>query len=325
MPKLTYKKYSPRAPETLIVIDHANEILEEYARQGLNLTLRQLYYQFVSRDLFPDEWADADGIKNRQQNYDRLGTIITKARDGGMIDWDYIVDRGREISEYPHYDDPTDFINKQMGRFFLDMWEDQPKRVHVWVEKDALSQVIQSAADPFDVPTFATKGYASASSLWSVGHKVFLEHAQREQQIVIIHLSDHDPSGINMGEDILTRMMQYCRRSEAEQLLCTVEVHRLALTMAQVNQFETDGTPLPPNPAKQTDPRFADYEAQFGATSWELDAIDPPTLVALITAAIEEHLDQDLYNARRELEQDYREQLRGVRDRWDDIVELLEE
>lgn len=43
MPLLCYKKYHPRKKETLAVIEQARVILKEYAAQGFDLTLRQLY------------------------------------------------------------------------------------------------------------------------------------------------------------------------------------------------------------------------------------------------------------------------------------------
>ena len=51
---------------SLEVIHHANKIIENYREQGFILTLRQLYYQFVARDL----------LENTQQSYKRLGSII---------------------------------------------------------------------------------------------------------------------------------------------------------------------------------------------------------------------------------------------------------
>lgn len=44
-------RYQPKrfTAASLDVIDQANEILADYERQGYDLTLRQLYYQFVSR------------------------------------------------------------------------------------------------------------------------------------------------------------------------------------------------------------------------------------------------------------------------------------
>ena len=72
MPRIRYvsKNFGAAA---LAVIREANAIIAEYAAQGYDLTLRQLYYQFVSRDLLP----------NRQSEYKRLGDIINDARLAG--------------------------------------------------------------------------------------------------------------------------------------------------------------------------------------------------------------------------------------------------
>ncbi len=45
------KTFRSAALET---IDQANAIFDEYAAQGFTLTLRQLFYQFVSRGLIAD-------------------------------------------------------------------------------------------------------------------------------------------------------------------------------------------------------------------------------------------------------------------------------
>lgn len=60
----------------LQIIDQANTIIGEYQADGYTLTLRQLYYQYVRRDL----------LANTVQNYKRLGSIICDARLAGLID-----------------------------------------------------------------------------------------------------------------------------------------------------------------------------------------------------------------------------------------------
>ena len=45
--------WAPRG-DTAAVVDQADSICREYRRQGYDLTLRQLYYQFVARGLIPD-------------------------------------------------------------------------------------------------------------------------------------------------------------------------------------------------------------------------------------------------------------------------------
>ncbi len=53
----------------------------------------------------------------------------------------------------------------------------------------------------------------------------------------------------------------------------------------------------PENFAKETDSRYAQYEAEFGATCWELDALNPQVLAQLVTGAVQELRDQDLWQA----------------------------
>jgi len=53
MPKIAYrpKKFGVERQK---LIDTCNEIITEYAAQGFELTLRQLYYQCVSRAIIPN-------------------------------------------------------------------------------------------------------------------------------------------------------------------------------------------------------------------------------------------------------------------------------
>src|SRR5215470_9687441 len=85
---------------TLRVIEQANKIIDEYLVHGFILTLRQLYYQFVTRDL----------IRNTLADYKRLGGIVNNARLAGLIDWDAIEDRTREVNTHSSWDGPASII-----------------------------------------------------------------------------------------------------------------------------------------------------------------------------------------------------------------------
>jgi hypothetical protein len=85
-----------------------------------------------------------------------------------------------------------------------------------------------------------------------------------------LYLGDHDPSGIDMTRDIRERMALFSCNAE-------IDVRRLALNKDQVELWNP-----PENPAKETDSRFENYRDQFGDKSWELDAIEPKKLVALV-------------------------------------------
>ena len=265
---------------SLEVIDTANGIIETYKEEGYDLTLRQLYYQFVAGDLFPDDrkwrlegsrWVrDPDGTKNAEPNYKWLGDKINDGRLAGLVDWDSIVDRTRSFEKLSHWDSPQDFIESVAGQYGIDTREDQADYIEVWVEKDALVSVVEHACVPEDVGFLSCRGYLSQSTMWAAGQR--FRNKDRWQNTYIIHLGDLDPSGVNMTEDIQKRMRMFGSK---------VIVKRIALTTEQVEQFNP-----PPSPAKEGDSRFASYVEEFGDECWELDALDPRTLNELITDAI---------------------------------------
>lgn len=281
------------------MIQRVNQIAADYAAQGFSLTLRQIYYQCVSRDWIP----------NNLQSYSRLGDVISDARLAGRIDWNTVVDRTRNLADLAHWGAPQDSINGAAQQFRYELWEDQPTRVEVWVEKDALSDVVRHACQPLDVPYMACRGYMSQSEMWSAGRRL-RKHLQEAQNVVIIHLGDHDPSGVDMTRDIADRLSMFAEED--------IEVKRIALNMDQIEEFDP-----PPNPAKITDSRSGPYIELYGTSSWELDAIEPATLSALITETVEGYIDSDLMAAARDRQDDARANIAMVATRWEEVMEYV--
>lgn len=297
--KICYQEHAFNASSAAL-IDQANEILEDYAEQGYDLTLRQLYYQFVARGIIP----------NRDTEYKRLGSLINDARLAGLIDWDHITDRTRNLQRNAHWGAPVEIVRAAAEQFQYDKWADQDNYVEVWVEKDALVGVLQVACAPLDVAYCSCRGYSSQSEMWAAGQRLRAQLG-RGKRVHIIHLGDHDPSGIDMSRDILDRLKMFlahhvsvdlcdenprtdgetteqwvarlnpiARQRQKRQGL--VSVHRIALNMDQIRQYNP-----PPNPAKITDSRARGYMHTHGGQSWELDALEPAVLTALIQAAVD--------------------------------------
>lgn len=300
MPKVKYKDVNFSAPR-LDIVNQANTIIAEYQAQGFQLTLRQLYYQFVARDL----------MENKKQSYDRLGDIISDARLAGLVDWLAIVDRTRNLRDLAHWDDPSSIVSACARQFRIDKWGDQPKRVEVWIEKDALVGVIEDVCERNDVPFFSCRGYTSQSEMWVAAQRL-LKWEKGKQDAVILHLGDHDPSGIDMSRDIQDRLELFTGGR--------VEFKRLALNMDQVQQYSP-----PPNFAKTTDARYAGYQALYGEESWELDALDPQMMADLIERNIHEMRDDEAWAASTEMEDNHKAALSNVSDRWDDVVRWVED
>lgn len=287
---------------SLAIIDYADKIIEEYAEQGYSLTLRQLYYQFVARDIIP----------NHQSEYKRLGTIIADARLAGLLDWDAIEDRGRHVHIPPSWSDPASIIKVCAEQYRLDLWEGQEYRPEVWVEKEALLSVIEVACGEYRVPYFACKGYVSQSAMWEAGAKRLRKYVADGQIPLIIHLGDHDPSGIDMTRDIADRLELFAEGY--------VEIKRIALNGDQIDEYNP-----PPNPAKITDSRFKSYEVKYGTESWELDALQPNVLVSLIQKNIISLIDDDLWDTLAQREKEERKSLMAIADNYDFVQEAVEQ
>jgi hypothetical protein len=288
---MQYEEWTPTAP-TLRTLAHANQIATDYADQGYNLTLRQLYYRFVAQDLIP----------NNQRSYKRLGDIVNKGRMAGYLDWEHIEDRTRNLRQLPTWSTPQSILRSARDSYREDLWADQPTAVEVWVEKDALVDVIGRAANAWDAPYFSCRGYVSQSEMWRAGQRILSRLTERGQTTLILHLGDHDPSGVDMSRDIRDRLNLFVMGDPALWAQATdageenpythyansdlawpgaFELRRIALTWDQIEEYEP-----PPNPAKLTDSRAAGYIEEYGRESWELDALEPQTLDALIRTEI---------------------------------------
>ncbi|WP_449060613.1 hypothetical protein [Planomonospora algeriensis] len=282
----------------LDIITKANAICADYARQGFDLTLRQLYYQFVARDWIP----------NSQKEYKRLGEIVSAARLAGAMDWDYIVDRTRNLRDLAHWESPSDIVQAVAHQYRTARWANQPHRIEVWIEKDALVGVIAGVCERNDVPYFSCRGYTSISEVHQAAQRL-IGYQEAGQKPVIIHLGDHDPSGVDMTRDIRDRL---------ELFGTDLEVIRIALNMDQVRRYNP-----PPNPAKLTDSRAGAYLRDHGRNSWELDALDPATLDRLISDQIDELLDREQWAQDSAEMEKQRRLLAAVSDQWDDVARYV--
>lgn len=160
-------------PTRMAIIQAANTIVKEYAAKGFDLTLRQLYYVFVARDLLPESWIDPaynarhnlpPDTKNTVKNYKRLGGLIDDGRMLGIIDWDCIVDRTRSLESVSSWKDLPHIMRTAYNLYHLDRWANQEYRPEVWVEKEALAGVFDVVCRRYDVPLFACRGYTSQSA-----------------------------------------------------------------------------------------------------------------------------------------------------------------
>lgn len=292
----------------------AVELQEQYAADGFSLTLRQMYYQLVSRG-----W-----LENGQKHYKRVGDILTQARYNGSFPLDGLVDRGRSVAlgDTTRCDTDVDECLKTAGSWieslpeFLmqtDRWYGQDTYVSVWVEKEALAEIFERTCGQLGVGWFACKGYPSVSALYSYlkgcmyacsesereGSYTFNEgagwterHSGTASNAVVLYFGDHDPDGWEIPRSC-ERNLAILQRQLGTDI--PIEFKRIALNMDQIEEYDP-----PPFPAKMTSSRYASYVNEHGIDdAWELDALEPSVLQGLITEQVEEIFDESIYETQQ--------------------------
>ena len=259
-------------------------------------------------------------IPNNDREYKRLGSIINDARLAGRIDWNHLEDRTRNVRENSHWNSPADIINATVYSYYRNRWEGQQYYVEVWIEKDALVGVIDGVCRENDAPFFSCRGYTSQSEVWGAAQRILRQCRPSTpggvwRKPIILHLGDHDPSGIDMTRDVTDRLDMFVTHHGGP----SPRIERLALNMDQVEQYGP-----PPNPAKLSDSRADKYIAEYGDDSWELDALEPAVIADLIRDAISDYRDQALWDAVAEREEAEKGILRSASTRWGAVVNFLE-
>lgn len=298
-----YEIYRPAA-KTRAILRVIIDIIEDYAQQGFRLTLRQLYYQLVARDLIP----------NQENSYKRIGEIVSRARRGGYIHWDAIEDRVRVPQSPSEFRDLDALINAAIHSYRLPRHQGQDIYVELWVEKDALAGVLAPIADDYHITLMVNRGYSSTSAMKEAGSRVREKCEELGvEEAVILYLGDLDPSGEDMVRDVQDRVDEYLNRGrlldsdmnaetdeEREERLPFVDirVEKIALTPEQVDKYDP-----PPNPAKLTDSRAQKYIEEHGDSSWEVDALPPQVLRAVIEERLDELIDTALIDTIKEKEE----------------------
>lgn len=287
--------------DALDLISLMNGVVDEYVQQGYRLTVRQLYYQLVARAV----------VENTERSYKRITGLVNDAKLAGLMDWDAIEDRTRAFIRRPRWEGASDILRASAQSFHMDMWVGQKKRVFVIVEKEALAGVLERACRAFDAPLLAARGYPSGTVLREFAQSDLIPCVLAKQQPVILHLGDHDPSGIDMTRDLAERFWMFITGKSGKALGDDM-LQRIALTMDQIDEQKP-----PANPAKTTDVRFASYARKYGDESWELDALKPEYLDALVRQHIKEHVQMPVWNKRVKYVEGIRQAIEKVADDFD--------
>jgi hypothetical protein len=223
--------------------------------------------------------------------------LLKVAREQGDIPWEWIVDETRELEICSSWADPAAFVRTVSQAYRRDFWLHQPQRVLVVSEKGTVRGVLAPVLDELGVGFRVMHGFSSATAVYDIAQDC------DGRPLIILYIGDYDPSGMFMSEvDLPERLAKYDGNH--------VQVKRIALTQAH------HGLPWFPASDKKKDPRYPWFVRNYGDRCWELDALDPNDLRALVKKAIRHEIEPVAWKRCAVVEKAEQESLRHVLDSW---------
>jgi hypothetical protein len=269
--------------KTLKLLEVAREVLAEYHP----MTVRQVYYQLVSRQV----------IENNRGQYQAVSSALVDARKEGFIAWEWIEDRLRRPREVSMYRDLSDFLGIVAPSYRREVWSTQLSYLEVWLEKDALSGIFLDELDRYGVTLNVGRGYDGWDSIHHAAER-YRWHMVRDRPVTILYFGDFDPSGEDMVRSLGERLAFFH---------CGPEIVKCALIPEDITRYQ-----LPPDFTKQTDTRRAAFVAKYGDLAVELDALPVEVLRARLVEAVEAMMAMDALRHVHEREAEDNRALQGL-------------
>lgn len=189
------------------IIKNIIEITNDYISLGYSMTLRQLYYQLVSKDLIP----------NHDKVYQKISSIKDECVYGGFVDWSVFEDRGR-VPVISYFENSvSEALERTKNWYSLDKQRNQKVHVEVWTEKDAISDILKRVTNKYTIRLVVNKGYSSSTAMYA-SYLRFKESIKEGKKVKILYFGDHDPSGLDMIRDIYERITFMLFNGESQEI-----------------------------------------------------------------------------------------------------------
>ena len=278
-PRGFIENWNPR-DATRTLVENVSTILDDNA-DILPLTLRQIFYMLVTG-------YDYD---KTEQAYKRLCETMNKARRAQWISMQKIRDDGLRRETPQGWDSEQQILEvfRSYGsRFRLNRQEGQPTHLMVWCEAAGMLPQLATYCKDFGVPVLSSGGFDSVTTKHN-----FAYEAADYSEVEILHIGDHDPSGVHMCSSL------------DEDLSAFVEVYggQINVTRLAVVPFQIAMMDLPTAPPKRTDNR------SFEGRTTQAEAIPPRRLKEIVTDAINERMDHEIYEDVLRREEEIRKSL----------------
>jgi len=249
--------------QSLELLTQVQEIIDSY---DFALTLRQIYYQLVARQIIPNE----------QRYYKKLSRLCVAGRDEGILPEEGFADRLRAVDKLGSWSDLNEFMQAVKRSYRKDKWQNQDNYLEIWTEKDALRSVLTEITYKYDVALMVARGQLSRTEVYRTAERY---KNKIDKKCYLYYCGDFDPSGLSIYNSIKKRIMDFG---------VFINFERIALTQKQIEEYQ-----LPSDPAKQSDPNYNKFISIYGSDMVvELDSLPPDVLRKIIEDCILQNIDE---------------------------------
>lgn len=289
------KRGRGKAQKTLALINAAVRILEEIHPASI----RAVCYRLFAEGLIPSM---------EKTNTNRVSNLLARAREEGVLSWDWVVDETREAERISSWRDVAEFGDAVKRSYRRNYWTMQPAWIEVWSEKGTIRGTLAPVLAKYGITFRVMHGHGSATAI----HSAAEETRESTKPLTVLYVGDWDPSGMHMSEvDLPGRLDRYGG---------AVDLVRVAIT-------EKDTRPAAAVPhfmaqTKATDPRYKWFVENYGVRCHELDALSPVILRRRIQDAILSRLDVEAWNHAIQIEAAEIESMNSVLSAWPTISRL---
>jgi len=251
--------------QSLELLEQVQKIMGSY---DFALTLRQIYYQLVAKQIIPNE----------QRYYKKLSRICVAGRDEGILPEEGFADRLREVDKLSSWVDLNEFMETVRRSYHKDKWQNQDRYLEIWTEKDALRGVLSQVTYQYDVSLMVARGQLSRTAIYEASKRYKIKS---DKECYLYYCGDFDPSGLSIYESIKERLSDFG---------VFINYERIALTQKQIEKYQ-----LPSDPGKKTDPNYNKFVSLYGSDMVvELDSLPPDVLRDIIKDCITKNINNGL-------------------------------
>jgi len=251
--------------QSLELLAQVQKIMGSY---DFALTLRQIYYQLVAKQIIPNE----------QRYYKKLSRICVAGRDEGILSEEGFADRLREVDKLSSWVDLNEFMETVRRSYHKDKWQNQDRYLEIWTEKDALRGVLSQVTYQYDVSLMVARGQLSRTAIYEASKRY---KTKSDKECYLYYCGDFDPSGLSIYDSIKKRLGDFG---------ISINFERIALTEEQIEKYK-----LPSDPGKKSDPNYNKFVSLYDSDMVvELDSLPPDVLRDIIKDCITKNINNGL-------------------------------